>query len=384
MRARVVRVRVRFAVALAAVVSTIFAALMYPPQMAYRGICAIGRGIRAIGRFVANLVMAFVRGVIATPGAIWRSPLRAYRKLAKWRNWLLAKVEYLQGESQKWKTTFNILKAPYKLLLSLGFSPQAATALLLAGSTVGSGVVINETILAENSFARGDPGVYSAPLDVPIYVAEGFNTLRLDLGTTPVGVVEISDITVGAAYENSALPNGETSVIIVGGFATSTNPTFNETFLEVGHMTVDRWRCDSLALTNIEAHTLIIKQNSSDGQSISATAGIPRARAIGGGNRADDMQTTGGFYDQLKVTAASSGINGKIDRLILSNIYTRGGSCKLDRLKVGTLEILLNEVGLGNGYATKEFTVATSTVYKTFINEDNVEVSISPPDVVKP
>ena len=98
MRARVVRVRVRFAVALAAVVSVVFAALMYPPQAAYRGICAIGRGIRAIGRFVANLVMAFVRGVIATPGAIWRSPLRAYRKLAKWRNWLLQKIEYLQAE----------------------------------------------------------------------------------------------------------------------------------------------------------------------------------------------------------------------------------------------------------------------------------------------
>jgi len=368
--------------------STILFYMLWPFKTIYRGvraICyAIGRGIRAIGRFIRRIVMAFVRGVIATPGAIWRSPVRAYRKLAQWRNWLLGKVEYLQAESAKWKTTFTIIKSPYKLLLALGFSPQMATGLLVAGSTVGSGVVINETILAESSFERGDPGVYSAPLDVPIYVAEGFNTLRLDLGTTPVGVVEISDITVGAAYENSALPNGETSVIIVGGFATSTNPTFNETFLEVGHMTVDRWRCDSLALTNIEAHTLIIKQNASDGQSIAAVAGIPRARAIGGGNRADDMQTTGGFYDQLKVTAASSGINGKIDRLILSNIYTRGGSCKLDRLKVGTLEILLNEVGLGNGYATKEFTVATSTVYKTFINEDNVEVSISPPDVVKP
>ena len=369
---------------LAAVVSTIFAALMYPPQAAYRGICAIGRGIRAIGRFIRRIVMAFVRGVIATPGAIWRSPVRAYRKLAKWRNWLLAKVEYLQGESQKWATLFNILKAPYKLLLSLGFSPQAATALLLAGSTVGSGVVITETLLAENSFARGDPGVYSAPLDVPIYVAEGFNTLRLDLGTTPVGVVEISDITVGTAYENSALPSGETSVIIVGGMTTSTSPTFNETFLEVGHMTVDRWRCDSLALTNIEAHTLIIKQNSSDGQSISATAGIPTARAIGGGNRANDMQTTGGFYDQVKITAASSGINGKVDRLILSNLYTKGGSCKLDRIKAGTLEVILNEVGLGNGYATKEFTVATSVIYKSFVNEDNLEVSISPPDTVTP
>ena len=368
--------------------STILFYMLWPFKTIYRGvraICyAIGRGIRAVGRFIRRIVMAFVRGVIATPGAIWRSPVRAYRKLTQWRNWLLHKVEYLQGESAKWKTTFNILKAPYSFLRMMGLSPQMATGLLVATSTVGGGVVVNETILAESSFARGDPGHYNAPSDIPIFVAEGFNTLRLDLGSTPVGVVSISDITAGTAYENSALPSGETSVVIVGGMATSTSPTFNETFLEVGHMTVDRWRCDSMALTNIEAHTLIIKQNASDGQSIAATAGIPRARAIGGGNRANDMQTKSGFYDMVKLTAATSGINGKIDRLILSNIYTRGGLCKLDRLKVGTLEILLNEVGLGNGFATKEFTVATSVIYKSFVNEDNVEVSISPPDIVKP
>ena len=41
------------------------------------------------------------------------------------------------------------------------------------------------------------------------------------------------------------------------------------------------------------------------------------------------------------------------------------------------LEIILNEVGLGNGFATKEFTIATSVIYKSFVNEDNVETTIA-------
>ena len=227
------------------------------------------------------------------------------------------------------------------------------------------------------SFAAGDPGVYNAPLDSPIFSAKEFNTLRLDLGTTPIGLVEISDITVGTAYSNSALPQGETKPVIVGGLPAVSDPAFAETFLEVGHMTVEKWRCDSLLLTNIEAHDLIVRDNASDGQSISATAGTPRDRGISGGNRAADMYTSGGYYDQVKITAATTNVNGKIDRLILNNLYTKGGACVLDRIKAGTLEIILNEVGLGNGFATKEFQIATSVVYKNFTNEDNVEVSIA-------
>lgn len=134
-----------------------------------------------------------------------------------------------------------------------------------------------------------------------------------------------------------------------------------------------------MTLSNIEAHELIVRGNASDGQSIAAVAGVPRDRGIGGGNRADDMHTTGGFYDQVKLTSASSGVNGKIDKLTLSNLWTKGGGCLLDRIKVGTLEILLNETGAGDGFATKDFTIATSVIYKSFTNEDNVEVSITPP-----
>ena len=302
-------------------------------------------------------------GIVAAPGMVFRSPVKLYHKSKKWRDWILEKIDYLEAESAKWKRTFQIIKSPYSLLLKLGFSPQYAIGLIAVGTTATTGVVANEA-MKPPSFAAGDPGVYNAPLDSPIFSAKEFNTLRLDLGTTPIGLVEISDITVGTAYANSALPSGETKPVIVGGLPAVSDPAFAETFLEVGHMTVEKWRCDSLLLTNITAHNLIVKDNASDGQSISATAGTPRDRGISGGNRAADMYTSGGYYDQVKITAATTNVNGKVDRLILNNLYTKGGACVLDRIKAGTLEIILNEVGLGNGFATKEFQIATSVVYK--------------------
>jgi len=323
-----------------------------------------------------------LHGIVIGPGyvfnAVIKSPKKAFRKAMIIRDWMLEKIDYLEAESAKWKRTFQIIKSPYTILLKMGFSPQYAIGLIAVGTTATTGVVANEA-MKPPSFAAGDPGIYNAPTDSPIYSAKEFNTLRLDLGSTPIGLVQIEDITVGTAYANSALPSGETNAVIIGGIAASSDPAFTETYLEVGHLTVEKWRCDSLKLTNIEAHELVVKGNASDGQSIAATAGTPRDRAISGGNRADDMITSGGYYDQVKVTSASSGVNGKIDRLILSNIYTKGGPCILDRIKAGTVEILVNEVGAGNGFATKEFEVTTSVVYKRFVNEDNVEVSIAPP-----
>lgn len=317
-------------------------------------------------------------GIAATPKAVGRSPMRLYRKAAVWRDWLLAKIDYLQGESDKWRKTFTTLKAPYSILRGMGFSPQMAIGLLAVGSTAATGAVAVEA-MKPPSFAAGDPGVYNAPLDSPVFSSDEFNTLRMDLGSTPIGLVQIKDITLGTAYANSALPDGETNVVIVGGLPTVADPAFTETYLEVGHMTVDRWRCTTLNLTNIEANKLIVRGNASDGQSIAAVAGTPRDRAVSGGNRADDMLTAGGYYDQLKITAASTGVNGKIDRLVLSNLWTKGGGCVLDRIKAGTLEIILNEVGAGDGFATKDFQIATSVIYKSFENDDNVEVSITPP-----
>jgi hypothetical protein len=328
------------------------------------------RGMKAVGRF-------FKRCGIA----IYRSPVAAYRKVIYFRDKLLKTVTYLQEESAKWRTTFKILKMPYSFLRMMGLSPQMAIGLLTATSMAGTGAIVNETLLAEKSFAAGDAGVYDAPLDTPIFAAEKFNTLRLDLGSTPVGLVEITDTTLGTAYTGSALPANETNVIIVGGLPAVSDPAFTETFLEVGHMIVDRWRCETLTLSNIEAHELIISSMTSDGQSIAATAGTPRNRGINGGNRASDMRTSDSYYDQLKITSASSGVNGKIDVLRLVNLYSKGGGCLIDRVKAGTLEVIFGEIGGDTNLATKAFQVEASVVYKKFTNTDNVEVSMAVPPI---
>jgi len=91
------------------------------------------------------------------------------------------------------------------------------------------------------------------------------------------------------------------------------------------------------------------------------------------------MQTSGGYYDMIVIAAPTSNVHGKVDKLTLSNLYTKGGLCKLSRIKADTIDILLNEVGAGNGYGSKEFVISTTTVYKTANIVDNVEVSISPP-----
>jgi len=303
--------------------------------------------------------------------------MRLYRAFKARRDWVLGKIEYLQTESTRWRTLFNLVKSPYLLLRAAGLSPQMAMGLLVVGGGVGGGVVVNETVFADRSFSRGDAGVYSAPLDTPTFYSDSDNTLRVDLGTTSVGEIIIENVTVGTAFTGSTLPSGQSNVIQIGGTAASSG--FTATWLEVGHLIIDRWRCTSFSMTDIEAHTLNIRFNASDGQSISPVAGTPRARGIGGGNRADSMMTSGGTYDQIVIGAPTSGVNGKVDVLRLSNLLTKGGACVLSRIKAGTIDVEFMEVGAGNGFATKEFVVASSTIYKVASITDNVEVSISPP-----
>ena len=344
--------------------------------------------MKKILRRVLWVLGAPVRGLRAVMRALWRgccaqgrflraSPFAFYRAMGRRRDWLFAKVEYANSESKKWRTLFTTLKLPYTALRSCGLNPQAAIGLLVAGSTVGGGVVVNETVFAERSFSRGDSGTYSAPADVPVVYSDSDNTLRVDLGSTSVGEIVIENVTVGTAFTGSTLPAGQTSAVVIGGTAASSG--FTETFLEVGHLIIDRWRCDTFEMSDVEAHTLNIRYNASDGQSISPAPGTPRARGIGGGNRADSMQTSGGTYDQIVVGAPTSNINGKVDVMRLENIQSKGGSCLLSRIKAGTIDVEYLEVGLGNGFGTKEFVVASTTVYKIANIIDNVEVSISPP-----
>jgi hypothetical protein len=322
-------------------------------------------------------VLWLLLAVCAQGRALKASPFAFYRAMGRRRDWVAAKVEYAHQESAKWRAMWKIAKAPYSALVACGLNPQAAVALLVAGSTVGGGVIVSETLLAERSFSRGDSGTYSAPADVPIVYSDSDNTLRVDLGTTPVGEIVIENVTVGTAFTGSTLPSGQSNVIVVGGTAASSG--FTETFLEIGHLKINRWRCTNFSMSNVEAHTLNIRYNASDGQSISPVAGTPRARAIGGGNRADSMITSGGTYDQIVIGAPTSGVNGKVDVLTLSNIYTKGGPCILSRIKAGTIDVEFLEVGAGNGFSTKEFVISTSTIFKVANITENVEVSISPP-----
>jgi hypothetical protein len=341
-------------------------AVTYPFRKVYRGLCKVYAGLCAIGR-----------AIIATPGAVARSPLRAYRRVVKGRDWLLAKIEYAQAESAKWKTTFQIVKAPYSFLRMMGLSPQMAVGLLVAGSTVGTGVVVTETVFADRSFERGDAGVYTAPTDVPTSYVQGDNTLRIDLGSTPVREITIENVSVGTVFTGSALPSGEANVVQISGNTISGG---TNTRLEIGTLIFEKSRCKKLTLTDIQAHTITVIGNASDGQSIAPSPGTSRMRAIGGGHsQAEAMVTSGGTYDRIWIQAPTSGVNGKIGTLRLTNLYTKGGDCVLSKINVGTLIIELNEIGIGDGFATKEFTIATTVTGANITITDNVEVTIAEP-----
>ena len=347
-------------------------------------------GIGLLRKGIYNNIKAIGRGLKASPRATLNAPVKLYRKFSVWRNWILEKVEYLQSESAKWKTTFNILKSPYSLLRAMGLSPQMAASFLVAGSVATSGVVVNETILAEKSFSNRDPGVYaaslmgeSAPLDIPTEYVEGSNTLRIDLGTTPVRDITIENVSVGTVFANSALPGNETTVVKVGGNIAAEN--FTATRLEVGTFIYEKSRCKKVTFQDINAHTIIARGNASDGQSIAPSPGTARMRAVGGGHhQADAMTTSGGMYDRIWIQAPSSAVNGKIGTLKLSNLYTKGGDCEFSRMDIGTLIIELNETGAGTGFATKEFIIATTVTGANLTIEDNVEISISEPATISP
>ena len=312
--------------------------------------------------------------VLATPGILWRLPIRGYKRLVLFRNWALAKIEYLQAESAKWKTTFNIIKSPYSILRGLGFNPQMAASLLIGTSVVTGGVVVNETVFSEPSFANGDTGIYSAPSDVPSFFSPEYNTLRVDLGTTPVKLLEITDVSVGTAYVGSALPSGATTTIDVGGSGAV------GTYLYVGEMEFSKNRCQTLELADISVHTLNITHNASDGQSIAPSAGTIRNRAIlGGMGMAADMSTKGGLYDRVWIQAPTSGVHGQIDKLTISNLYTKGGGCVLKRIRGGTLTITLNEIGGDSDLSTKAFQIGTDVKASNIINTGNYEVVMAVP-----
>ena len=328
-------------------------------------------GVQAARRAALWLVLAVRHWLCAQGRALRASPRQFYLSVGRKRDWTLAKVAYLQEESGRWRTLFSTLKAPYMALRGLGLNPQAAAALLVAGGTVGGGYVAAE-VLEQRSFSRGDSGVYSAPADVPTSYSEGDNTLLIQLGAVPVGSIEISAIDLATSYANSTLPAGQTNAIVIGGSAALSN------YLEVGHLIINRWRCETFRMEHTEAHTLNITGSVADGISISPVPGVIRKRAVGGGLRAESMSVANSTYDQIRITAPTNAVNGKVDVLKLSNLATRGGGCLISRVKAGTITIEFLTVGSGDGLAAKDLVVSTSTAYTIANISENVEELVSP------
>ena len=202
-------------------------------------------------------------------------------------------------------------------------------------------------------------------------------TLRVDLGATPVGLLELDSISINT-YASSALPTGETNALILGGLPASSDPVFVETYLEVGDLYIEKWRCSKLSMDNIEVNHLILTKNAADGISHSPVAGTPRARGISGGVRANEMVVSNSTYDQVVITSATSNLDGRVDEIRMVNIWSKE-PCALSRIKAGTITINLSEFGNGDGLALKDWTIANSVVYQTLTADQNIEMLLSPP-----
>ena len=356
------------------------------------------RGVQAALRGALWVLLVVLHWFVAQALFLWRSPLAFYRMLCGRRDWCVAKVEYAHTESAKWRGAWTVTKLPYTGLRAMGLNPQTCIGLLAVGTTAGTGVIVNETVLQDRSFRNGDAGVYAAPLDTPSAALEEMlafrkdnkndNTLRIVLGVVPVREIKIENVSVGSVYTGGSIPSSAhtsaggtaatSTAVLIGGTVISGGTS---TFLEIGEMLLEKSRCSYLYFDNTTAHTIHVIGNASDGQSINQTPGTARMRAIGGGHhQAEALSTSGGSYDRIHIDAPTTAVNGKIGSLILSNIYSEGGACVFDRLKIGTLTISLNEIGISSGgFESKEFKIHQSVTAANWNVSDNVEVTIGAP-----
>ena len=325
---------------------------------------------------------ALYEGIKASPRALLYSPITIYRELVEFRDWLFEKIEYLNGESAKWRRFFNVLKSPYSLLRSFGLSPQLAITLLVGAGATGTAVGVAE-VIQERSFANGDAGIYLAPENLPSEELEremawrkdnpSDNTLRVILNETPVEEVNISSVNLGTSFASngqpSALPSGKTEAILIDG---------NGTRIEIGKLTFSRNSCKTLNLENINANKITIKDNQADGLSIyqSATSTQPNLRVSGGNYMADLLETEGGTYDRLWIAPLDSLTTTKtrVNTIVLDNIVSSGGTCDLKKLDIGELVIEFNRIGGDSSLVTKAFTVSTTVKSANWDVVGNIEV----------
>ena len=340
--------------------------------------------VKGAANFVYQILRAFKRMIIT----ILKSPIllsiQAYKKGLIIRDYVMAKIDYLDQESKKWHRFFQVLASPYNLLIKLGFNPAMASGLLIAGGTVTTGVVATE-IIQERSFANGDAGIYAAPSEFPSEELEkqlawrkdnpDDNTLRIVLGTTPVEEISITDVSVNS-YANSTLPSGKAEAILIEG------KSGQSARLEIGEFLWDRNTCKSLTVSDSNIYKIIVKNNISDGQSIAQTAGTQRDLRISGGNAmARELTTSAGTYDRIWLdTGSLTSTNAKINKLTLSNIVSKGGTCVIRQADIGLLTIQYSVTGHDQNFATKEFTIASTTKASIWEVTNNLEVLLLEPE----
>ena len=287
---------------------------------------------------------------------------------------------------------FNIAKSPYSLLRAMGFTPQFAVSLLAVGSVATTGVVASE-LIQDRTFENGDAGYYSSNnatgnINIPDQTLEqalkrqdSDNTLRIILKTTPVQEVSIQNVTIGTAYNSSTLPTYATNTgnaLIVEGTNSSTLSIV--TYLEVDTLEFSENICDKLILRDIEAHSIEIIGNSADGLSVTQSVGTGRQRAIIGGHfQSKSLVTEFGMFDFLHLSADTNGKNGKIGKLHIKNVVSKGGACLLNRIKANSIKIHRNYIGTDNNLSTKDFVVESTVNAVHWLVEDNIEMMISPP-----
>ena len=345
--------------------------------------------------------------ILAIPMNIVRSPIGAYRQLTKFRDYAFSRIEYLNSESEKWRRVFNIAKSPYSLLRACGLSPQAAIGLLALGSTAGTGVVVNETVLSQRSFSNGDSGVYLAPSDIPSTFDNKDNTLAVNLGAVPVREIKLENISTGEIYKGgsgnsdvSVIPstcdandpaktgNAKCPAVLISGHpaiaASGNTPAFVATRIKIGTLVIEKSRCKTMTFSDIDAHSILIDSNFSDGISIHTQAGTApnRSASMGGHHTAASMSSSGGTYDRLVVAPTTSAVDGYIGTLILSNVYSKGGAgCVFQSLDIGELKIVQNEVGHDSSLLTKEFQVLNTVLGANWVVTNNVELILPEPAI---
>ena len=323
------------------------------------------------------------RAIMDTPAYFLNVPVVLYKKAVKFRDWLFAKIEYLNSESVKWRRFFTVMSSPYSLLLKMGFSPQMALGLITIGSTAGTGVIVNETILAERSFSNRDAGVYLAPSEIPnSELEEQFknevteNTLRVILNDIPVEKIDISDVNIGTSYvsngEASKLPTDKTEAILIDG---------NNTTIEIGKLIISRVSCKTLNMENVRANSIKILNNQADGLSIYQTASstIPNLRVSGGYFMSELLETSGGLYDRLHISPLDSMSSSKtyVNELNLTNIVSSGGTCELKKIDAGEILIEYGRWGGDNSIFTKALTVSSSVVSANWEVNGNIVVRMT-------